>query len=305
MKHLWVKKYRPKTINEYVFQNDQQRHKVEEWIKSKDIPHLMFRGDPGTGKSTFAEVLLHDLGVQEQDILRINGSRQTSVDDIRETVTSFSETYPWGSFKVVFIDEADYLSVNAQAALRGVIEQYESSVRFILTCNYPNRIMEAIHSRCQGFRISNHDRNEFTAKIAEILLDNKIEFDLDVLDTFVRAQYPDLRKAINVVEESCVDGKLQEPGDSTIDTAWRLTMVELFKENKIREARELIVGNTSVDEIEEIYTFLYRNLDLFCKDDDMKDNAIIVIRNGLVKHSQVADPEINLSATMVELSQIL
>lgn len=305
MEHLWVKKYRPKTVDEYVFQNEHQKRKVEEWIKEKDIPHLMFRGDPGTGKSTLAEVLLHDLGVEKHDILTINGSRQTSVEYIRDTVTSFSETAPWGKFKVVFIDEADYLTINAQAALRGVIEQYEATVRFILTCNYPNRIMEAIHSRLQGFRISNHDKNEFTAKIAEILLDNSIDFDLDVLDTFVRAQYPDLRKAINVVEESCVDGKLQEPGDSSIDTAWRLKMVELFKENKIRQARELIVDNASVDEIEEIYTFLYRNLDLYCKDDDTKDNAVIVIRNGLVKHSQVADPEINLSATMVELSQIL
>jgi len=175
MKDIWVEKYRPKTVSEYVFKDEAQKHQVKTWVTDGGIPHLLFSGSAGTGKTTLAKVLINDLGVQEADVLLINASRDNGVDLIRRKITNFSETMPWGDYKVILLDEADYISAEGQAALRGVMEQYHASVRFILTCNYPNKIIPALHSRCQGFHITSLDTNEFTARVAEILIENGVK----------------------------------------------------------------------------------------------------------------------------------
>jgi hypothetical protein len=148
------------------------------------------------------------------------------------------------------------------------------------------------------------DETDFTVRIAEILVENNINFEIETLDNFVRANYPDLRKTINNVQMACVDNKLMRPEQDDTDTAWRIKMVELFKQKQFRTARELIIANATIDEFEEIFVWLYRNLKLYCTTEDQEDQAVIIIRNGMVKHTQVADPEINLSATMAELSQM-
>jgi len=181
MKELWVEKYRPNTINGYVFRDDHQRRQVETWIKDQSIPHLLLSGTAGIGKTTMAKMLIHELGIQEYDLLEINASRTNSVEAVRDKITNFVSMIPFGPFKVVLLDEADYLSPNAQAALRGVMEEYHTTARFILTCNYPNRIIPALHSRCQGFHFERIDMNEYTARVATILMDEKVEFDLDTL----------------------------------------------------------------------------------------------------------------------------
>jgi replication factor C small subunit len=304
MKEIWTEKYRPKTVGEYVFKDAAQKEQVLQWVNSRTIPHLLFSGSPGTGKTTLAKVLINDLGVQEADVLLINASRDNGVDLIRRKITNFSETMPWGDVKVILLDEADHISAEGQAALRGVMEQYASTVRFILTCNYPNKIIPAIHSRCQGFHITSLDQTDFTVRIAEILVENNVQFEIETLDSFVRATYPDLRKTINSVQSACVNGQLRQAESSDQDTGWRIKMVELFKAKKIREARQLIIANARADEYEDIFRWLYRNITMFGSNEDQQDEAVIVIRNGMVKHTQVADPEINLSATLIELQQI-
>ena len=305
MKDLWVEKYRPKSVEGYVFKDDAQRKQVNSWITDGGIPHLLFSGSPGTGKTTLAKVLINDLGVEDADVLQINASRDNGVELIRKKITSFSETMPWGDFKVILLDEADHISPEGQAALRGVMEQYHTVVRFILTCNYPNRIIPAIHSRCQGFHITKLDQTDFTVRVAEILAENAVEFDIDTLDTYVKAAYPDLRKTINSVQMAVVDNQLTGAADDEgISSEWRLKMVALFREGKLREARKTIAANARTDEYEELFQFLYRNLEFFGRNADEQDEAVVVIRNGMVKHTQVADPEINLSATMIELEQI-
>ena len=224
---------------------------------------------------------------------------------IRKKISAFSETMPWGEFKVILLDEADHISPEGQAALRGVMEQYHASVRFILTCNYPNMIIPALHSRCQGFHITQLDQTDFTVRVGEILADNAVEFDIETLDAMVRANYPDLRKTINTVQMAIVDNKLQMPEDGTSTAEWRLAMVEMFKEGKIQDARKLIVKSARADEYNEIYTWLYKNIDLYTKDDFTYDSCVLAIREGMIKHTQVADPEINLSATMIEIARTL
>ena len=302
MKDLWTEKYRPKNIADYVFRDDNQKEQVNAWLKSDAIPHLIFSGAPGTGKTTLAKVLLNELDVDWGDVLEINASRENSVDTVRDKITNCSATIPFGPFKYVLLDEADYMTPNAQAILRGMMEQYVSTVRFILTCNYPNRIIPAIHSRCQGFHIEHLDKTEFAARIATILMDEKIDLDIDTLDTYVKASYPDMRKTINLCQQNSQSGKLIAPHKSeTSGPDWRLEMVELFKANKIRDARKLVCSQARPEEYEDVFKFLYTNLELISDNEDKQEEAILVIRDGLVKHTTCADPEINLSATMINL----
>jgi len=304
VKELWVEKFRPSTVKGYVFRDAAQRKQVETWIKDKTIPHLLFSGNAGIGKTTLAKILFNELEINDLDILEINASRTNSVDDVRDKIVNFVQMIPFGDFKVVLLDEADYLSPNAQAALRGVMEEYHTTARFILTCTYPNKIIPALHSRCQGFHIAKIDQTEFTARVAEILITEGVAPDLDTLDTYVKATYPDLRKCINMVQMNSQDGALLAPskGDNG-EADWKLDMVELFKAGKIQEARKLLCGTVRPEEMEEIYRWLYTNVELF-GDEEQQDNAVLTIKQGLVDHALVADPEINLSATLIRLARL-
>ncbi len=305
MKQLWVEQYRPRDIEGYVFRDEAQREQVKQWIREGTIPHLLFSGAAGIGKTTLAKILINALGIDTYDVLEINASRENNVDNVRNNITNFVSTMPFGSFKIVLLDEADYLSPNAQAALRGVMEEYSQTARFILTCNYPHKIIPALHSRCQGFHIEKVDHTEFTARAATVLVTEAVEFDLDVLDSYVKATYPDLRKCLNLLQMNAVDGKLKTPSESNAGTAdYKLAMVDLFKAGKIREARTLLCSQARPEEMEEIFRWMYDNLELFAKTEEQKDEAIIVIRKGAANASLVADQEINLSATFTELMQI-
>jgi replication factor C small subunit len=304
MKELWVEKYRPKSIDGYVFRDDHQRKQVETWIKDRSIPHLLLSGNAGIGKTTLAKILVNELGIEDYDVLEINASRTNSVDDVRDKITNFVQMIPFGPFKVVLLDEADYLSPNAQAALRGVMEEYHSTSRFILTCNYPNRIIPAIHSRCQGFHVERTDLTEFTARVATILVDEVVDFDLETLDLYVKVTYPDLRKCINLVQQNVQEGKLAAPNKGDQGEAdWKFDMVTLFKEGKITEARKMLCGKIRAEEMEEVYRWLYDNLSIF-GDEETQDKAILIIKQGLVDHALIVDPEINLSATLVKLARL-
>ena len=305
MKELWVEKWRPNTVDGYVFRDGHQRKQIETWIKEKSIPHLLLSGSAGIGKTTLAKILIHELGIEDYDVLEINASRTNSVDDVRDKITNFVSMIPFGPFKVVLLDEADYLSPNAQAALRGVMEEYHATARFILTCNYPNRIIPAIHSRCQGFHVEKTDQTEFTARVATILIDEGVEFDLDTLDSYVRATYPDLRKCINLVQQNVHDGNLAAPetGDSG-QSDWKIKMVELFKSGNIIAARKLVCASARPEEMEDLFRWMYDNLDVFASEEETKDTALLIIKQGLVDHALIADPEINLAATLVKLARL-
>lgn len=306
MKQLWVEQYRPQRVDDYVFVDAAQRQQVESWIRQGSIPHLMLSGSAGTGKTTLAKLLIAELGLDDYDVMLANGSKEARKVEWVDRLISFCQTMPFGRFKVVLIDEADFMNPNSvQPALRNLMEDYSETVRFILTCNYPAKILPAIHSRCQGFHIAKTDHTEFTARVATVLVSEGVEFDLDTLDSYVKATYPDMRKCLNLLQPNSVSGRLAVPGTADRSAQdWRLECVELFKQGRVREARTLLCQSADADEAQEIFRWMYDNIELFGSTAEQQDQAIVVIRNGIANIPLVVDQEINLSATLIELSQI-
>ena len=306
MKELWVEKYRPNTVDGYVFVDQSQREQVQQWIQDGSIPHLMLSGSAGTGKTTLAKLLINELGVDEYDVMWANGSKEARKIEWVDKLIGFCQTMPFGRFKVVLIDEADYMNKDSvQPALRNLMEDYSQTVRFILTCNYPHKIIAPIHSRCQGFHIVKTDHVEFTARVATVLLEESVTFDMDVLDSYVKATYPDLRKCLNLVQLNSQTGELKQPSAADKSARdWRLECVDLFKRGRIRDARAVLCQNSNPEEAEDVFRWMYDNLDLWGDTPERQDQAIVIIRNGLVNNNSVADVEINLSATLIELAGI-
>jgi replication factor C small subunit len=306
MKELWTEKYRPQTIDGYVFTDPVQREQIEYFIREKSIPHLLFAGPAGTGKTTLAKILVNSLDIDSYDFLQVNASRDNGVDFLKSRIEGFVSTMPFGDLKIVLLDEADYLSHNAQAILRGLMETYQSQARFILTANIAHKIIAPLKSRCQRFIIDKSDQTDFTSRAATVLLTENVQFDLDTLDSYVKATYPDLRSCLKLLQTNSTTGTLivskSAAGDDS--ATFKLEVVNLFKQGKLKEARTVLCSNVGPEEMDELFTWMYQNLDLWSGTPEGQDQAILAIRKGAANASLVVDHEINLSATLVELSQI-
>lgn len=301
---LWTEKYRPKTFDEYVWRDAAMRAKFEQMVADRAMPHLLLEGVAGTGKTSLAYLMLNQIGIPKGDILYINATRERKIEDIQTKIIGFVGSWALGDtgIKYIILDEADAMSPLAQRLLRGEMETYHRECRFILTCNYAAKIIPAVHSRCQTFTFKTLDRDDFVARVGEILVTENVAFTVENLLALVEATYPDMRKCINLAQQSVLDGTLQEPRvEQAAAKDYLVEMANLFRAGRTNEARKLIIAQAQFEEYPDIYRFLYRNLEFWGTTEDQQDNALLIIRKGLVNHTIAADPEINLAAVLVEL----
>jgi replication factor C small subunit len=303
---LWVEKYRPQALSEYVFPNDEKYSKAfHRMVNDKTIPHLLLSGVQGSGKTTLARILINELQIDETDALVINASDENSVDVMRDKIKSFVSTFAMGTFKVVNLEEADYLSPNAQAILRQVMEEFADTARFILTCNYDNKIIPAIKSRCQHFHFGKPDKDQVTEFAAKVLMAEKAKFTLDQLDGYIAVGYPDIRKIINLLQQNTIEGKLA-PLTDTQTADYKFALLDLIESGDWLQARKLVCEQVTAEEWEDVYRFLYENLyraPSFSPKDKW-EAGIVIIADHLYKHGIVADPEINAAAMFIRLGQV-
>ncbi len=303
---IWSEKYRPKTINEYVFHDSTLKNSVLKMINERNIPHLLLSGVQGSGKSTLSSVLLNELNVDPMDILSINASDENDVDTMRNKIKSFISTYAMGDFKVVRLEEADYLTPNAQGVLRAMMEDYADVARFVLTCNYENKIIPPLKSRCQHFRFAKPDVDDVKVYVYEILTSESVKFTGALLEKYVAIGYPDIRKIVNLLQQYTIDGKLQPPETKGETKGYKFALLEHIETGNWIDARKVVCAEVAREEWEDVYRFLYENLDKSpsFSSRDKWEAGIVVIADHLYKHSIVADPEINAAAMFIRLGQL-
>lgn len=317
---LWTDDYRPTTLDDYVWQDQALRNKCEQWLHERVLPNLLFHGSAGTGKTSLIMLLLRLLGIPKGDILFINASRERKIDEVQDRIINFASTWALNDtgFKYVVLDEADSLSPLSQKFLRGEMEKFSGSCRFAFTCNYPAKIIPALHSRFSGGTFAFHalDKDEYIARVGGVLMAEGVQFEVEDLLAYTEMSYPDLRKGISLVQKQTTvsydaEGnatKVLSPAPSAEEQVggkdYLLEMVSLFKAGRFLEARTLITAQAQVEEYPDIYRFFYKNLGLWGDTPEQQDDALLVIRRGLVNHAMVADPEINLAATMCELARV-
>ena len=304
---LWIEQYRPKTLDEYVWRDPGMRRMVEEWLAQGALPHVLFSGTQGTGKTSLALLLLRMLDIPSEDVLKINASRERKIESLQDKLINFIDAWAFNpsDIKYVVLDEADKLSQHAQGMLRGEMETYAHCCRFLMTCNYPNKIIPALHSRLQEIKFSALDEDDFILRAADVLLQENIDFDPEILMQYKERTYPDLRKCIGLLQQNSRDGQLCPPHEDDAATKdYLLSVVQLFKTGHYLEARKLIIAQADPDEYEDLYKFFYQNLELFGNTQDQQDEALLAIRRALVHDTAVADRELNIAACLVELTRI-
>ena len=302
---LWMLKYRPKTLDEFVWRDSSMRIKLEEYIKEGALPNLLFSGVPGTGKTSLAYLLLNELKIPSDDILFIPASRVRGGPEFQDKIMGFIGAWalnPSG-IKYIILDEFDRLTPTAMDFLRTEIETYADTCRFICTCNNEKKVSAALHSRFQEIKFSALDKEEFIMRVADILISEDIEFDPDILMLYMEKTYPDMRKCIGLLQHNIIAKVLNSP--RTDDVAihdYLLESIELFKKGNFIEARTKIISNANQDEYVELYKFLYQNVTLFGKNQEQWDEALVIIAKYLYRDNTVADRELNLAACFAEIT---
>ncbi|MGI0076385.1 MAG: AAA family ATPase [Nitrosopumilaceae archaeon] len=306
MHQLWVEKYRPKSIAEYIFYTTTHKEQFKKMIQEKWIPHLLLYGSPGVGKTTLARVLINELALDPTDTLTINASDENNIETIRTKIISFVSTYANGPFKVVFLDEADYISQPGQGVLRKVLEDFSDSARFILAGNYAHKFIPAVRSRCQEFTFKALDKEKILEYVVDMLDAEKIRFDLAVLKKYVDVAYPDIRKTVNLLQQNSINGVLVDVAGQTGASDYKFQLLDLLEQDKWIEIRKLVCENVTGEEWEDMYRFLYDNLKNTkkFKEQSKWDAGTCIIAEYLYKHGLCADSEINFAACIIRLGQI-
>ena len=304
---LFVEKYRSKTLDEYIG-NEQLKQIVNKYIQNNDIQNLLFYGTPGTGKTTLAKLIVNNI---DCDYLYINASDERGIDTIRDKVQGFASAATFKTIKIIILDEADYLTIQAQASLRNIIETYSRSTRFILTCNYVEKIIEPLQSRCQVIKITPPSKGEVAKHVAEILNGENINYELEDLKLVVNKYYPDVRKILNTCQVNTVDGG-QNDFYLKIDQS---LLVAGYKDKLLKELKSpskssfknirQIIADSNLEDFDDVYRFLYDSLDEYVKDDMDKGIITISIEEYMFHANFRIDKEINTCALIARILQVI
>jgi replication factor C small subunit len=296
---LWVEKYRPMDLSTYVG-NEHLKEKVKAYLESEDVPHLLLFGKAGTGKTTLAKIVVNNI---DCDYMYINASDENKVDDVRNKIKTFASSVGFKSLKVIILDECDYLTPNAQAALRNLMETFSKHCRFILTCNYVERIIDPIQSRCQSYKVVPPSKKEVAEQMVNILKEENCTFELDDIALIVNAGYPDIRRVINSAQRQIVDGKLKIDTSSVIQNNYKLKLLEMLSSGaKLNDIRQLIADN-SISDYSEIYRLLYDEVDNYSKGNQAE--CIMNIAEAQYQDVNVVDKEINFMSLIIRIMRIL
>lgn len=300
---LWVEKYRPQKLDEYVG-NDHLKTKVADYLQSGDVPHLLFFGKAGTGKTTLAKLIVNTI---DCDHIIINASDENNVDTVRTKVKGFASTIGFRNSKIVILDEFDYMTPNAQAILRNLMETFSKHCRFILTCNYVEKVIDPIQSRCQTFQIVPPTKKDVAVQISQILGKENVKFELKDLVPIIDASYPDIRKIINTCQLNSSKGELKVDVSNILSSDIKIKIVDLLKGNddkrnkymKIRQA----VADSRIQDFSELYGYLYEKISEYAGDNT--SNVILTLSEGQYKDSMVVDKEITFMATIIQIVGII
>jgi replication factor C small subunit len=296
---LWVEKYRPDTLEGYVG-NEHILEKVKIYIQNEDVPHLLLYGQAGTGKTTLAKIITNQI---DCDLMYINASDENSVDAVRDKIRGFASSMGFRKWKVIILDEADYLTPNAQAALRNLMETFSASTRFILTCNFVEKVIDPIQSRCQTFAITPPSKKDVAKRLNDILTTEGVEFEMSDLAFIVNSGYPDIRRVLNAAQRQVINGKLVIDKQSTLEANYTEKVVqELMSNNdaktKFTNVRQ-IIADSGVKSFEPLYRTLYDRVDDYGK--GKVGQTILNIADGQYKDAMVVDKEINVMAMMLNI----
>jgi replication factor C small subunit len=304
---LFVEKYRSQTLEDYVG-NEQLKQIIGKYIETNDIQNLLLYGTPGTGKTTLAKIIVKNI---DCDYLYINASDERGIDTIRDKVQGFASSASFKSIKIVILDEADFLTIQAQASLRNIIETYSRTTRFILTCNYLERIIEPLQSRCQVLKITPPSKKETAQHVANILETEGVNYEVEQLALVVNKYYPDIRKILNTCQVNILDGGQNDLylkiDESILISGYKDKLLKELKspsKSTFKNVRQ-IIADSNIDDFEDVFRFLYDSIDEYVKDDVNKGVIIIIIEEYMFHANFRIDKEINLMALISKILQTI